>query len=658
MSVFSEVEPILAESLPGYVHRPQQKELSDAIEQAIDDNSHLIVQAPVGTGKSIGALIPAIMKGKRVIVATATNLLANQYNTKDLPFLKRHLPVDFSYAMVKGRGNYYCPAEGQQNEDRTPYIQRIRDEIAQRPGHMGDLDSFSFPIPQEDRKYLSISSVECPGLKACKVGRELGCPSQVARDRAQEADVVVTNISSLIINARIGDKLLGSYDLMIIDEGHNLDPYALGALEATVNFSSIRTLAERAMEHMQNAEELHRMIEATDYMSTLMEALMEGQTFLKIDAETMVDMVDDWLPILGGVEMIRSVLGERSRRALERAEANVSDVVSAEVGRSTMKLSRQAENLQETLENLILGEGDFVRWLEKKEIRRGREVQERTYLRLSPIESAPFLRNILWGTNDEEEESPRIPVVLMSGTLAVNGKFTFAKRTVGAWEANELEVDSPFDYQNQARLFVPNRMVPPPGRFEEWLDWYSDSTGEILDASHGAGLLLFTSRRAMTAVYERMAGSLRQKGIRVIIQDGETDNQELGRIFNEDEHSVLFALKSFFEGFDPKLGSCKAVILDKLPFRPPTDIIFEARSAIVEEEGGSPFAELAIPDMATTLAQAMGRLIRSNDHRGLMAIMDSRISSSRYGSQVLKGLPPVPKTERVSEAVRFLRSIE
>lgn len=249
------------------------------------------------------------------------------------------------------------------------------------------------------------------------------------------------------------------------------------------------------------------------------------------------------------------------------------------------------------------------------------------------------------------------PVIVMSGTLASNGNFNFVKRTLGAWNAGEVQVDSPFDYEDQSRLFIPNRSVPAPNQFDDWKSWYLMNVSEMISASRGGALLLFTSRRAMEAVYEDMRPFLASQGYRSLIQDGQTSNDELGRTFNSDNSSVLFGLKSFFQGFDPKRDACKLVVLDKLPFPVPTDIIFEARAGIVESNGESSFSSLSIPMLTVVLRQAMGRLIRSNRHRGVMAVMDSRLSSKRYGNMIVNSLPPSPRIDRVSQAIDFLQGL-
>lgn len=670
MKTFREAEEILAESLPNYTHRPQQAQLAEAIERALEAGDHLLADAPVGTGKSMAALIPSILSGKRVIIATATNVLASQYYDNDLPFLKQHLPVDFSYAMVKGKSNYYCSAEGELNKDNSSYVELIKSELRQRPGHTGDLDRFGFSIPQDERRYLSVSSTECPGLSNCQVGRELGCLPGRARERAQDAQIVVTNISALILNAKLEGHYLGHYDALIIDEGHELDPYALSSLAATVNFAGIRDLAERSMEFVPNSSEPHNVIDAVSYIEDLMEIMMGENDFLKVDHELMVEMVDDWMPILEGINFIKNITSDVAKRNNSRLEENPQDPIAGEAARKASKLSRQAENVQEILENLILGETNYVRWLEKIEVRgRGNHVSFRTNLRISPIESAPFLKKVLWGNSTlsvntdvpddsdwEVEEVNLPPVILMSGTLAANGNFSFIKRTLGAWEADEIQVDSPFDYQNQARLFIPNRSVPVPGAFDQWLSWYVQNTSELIRASEGGALLLFTSRRAMEAAYERMRPILSNWGYRTLIQDGETSNNDLAQSFNDETSAVLFGLKSFFQGFDPRQGSCRLVVLDKLPFPVPTDIIFEARAELAEEDGESSFSTLSIPMLIVTLRQAMGRLIRSNQHRGVMAIMDSRLSTKQYGNLIINSLPPAPKIDRISQAVEFLSS--
>ena len=261
---------------------------------------------------------------------------------------------------------------------------------------------------------------------------------------------------------------------------------------------------------------------------------------------------------------------------------------------------------------------------------------------------APFLRTALWD---------KVPAILSSATLAAGSDFSYLAETLGLREDEALTYDagSPFDYPRQALLYVPGADAPEPTARTNaaWRVYAQEVTHHLVQQSGGGALLLFTSRSAMNESYQAIAGRLQREGLTVLRQ-GDSPSGELIRVMKEDGHAVLFALRTFFEGVDIQGSALRLVVLDKLPFAVPSDLVYQARSEVIERRGQSAFGKMAMPMMILILTQAFGRLIRHRDDRGVVAILDNRLMTKGYGSQIMKALPPARRTSDIEEAARFL----
>jgi ATP-dependent DNA helicase DinG len=311
----------------------------------------------------------------------------------------------------------------------------------------------------------------------------------------------------------------------------------------------------------------------------------------------------------------------------------------------------RAHNITSTLETMISApDHEQVRWVETYEVRG----DKRWRMKTSPVDVAPFLKKWVW---DEVETAVLMSATLTSGKKRDGSKdFVYIQRALGLWEADTVDVGTPFDFGKQALMFVPAPEMPnPKSNFGGWMSYSMATTMEMVDAAGGGALLLFTSTRAMKESYETLGEMLRGKGYTVLMQGEDHTNKELARIFKEDKHSILFALKTFFVGVDVPGDACRLVIIDKLPFPVPTDPVFAARSLKEENEGRSSFNSLAIPMMILTLEQGLGRLIRSKTDRGVVAVMDSRLSGTPYGRRIVSALPEFPVTTKLADVRQFFR---
>lgn len=659
MKTFAEAEQRLAQVLPGYTERPQQQRLAAAVENlfaAPDTPVTLLGEAGCGTGKSIASVVPAVLARKvdeetgkivpqRIVVATATKALQEQYAGKDLPFLQANLGVPFTWALLKGRSNYVCHAKlSEVTTLDLPNIEQIRAELEDET-HSGDFEHLANPVPEEKKHLLSTSSAECPGKTDCPFGKI--CFAERAKEVAKESNVVITNTAMLMTDLKIREisdgqvAMLGEYDGVIIDEAHEVPEIAASALADQFGRRGIENIISGAENFLgeqdgpsatQLAGELRGNVEA---IWTHLEGLAQGeQVELKLDE--LAAHLEPYIELVEGLRMLEGMV----------SSAQIKNGHPVRETARQRRTARRIISLAQKLTEFLTSEG-LVRWIETEERGKGRNRRQVTVLKYSPIEVGPFLNRFLW---------TRVPAALVSATLSVGGDFSYISETLGLEDPVTLDVGTPFDYEKQAKLFVPAKGQPDPSRQRsQWLSYAQNTTRDLIQAAGGGALLLFTSRRAMHDSYEMLRDVLEMAGYTCLMQGEHGTNKEIAARFSEDTHSVLFALKSFFTGVDFAGETCRLVVIDKLPFPVPTDILYAARAAKVDRQYGdwASFNRLSIPMMSLTLTQGFGRLIRSVNDRGVVAILDPRLTSKGYGKRILSALPPAPMTHDLAEVADF-----
>lgn len=650
---FADVEAIFAEELPGYTPRPPQREAAAVIEQAVADGSIALVEAGTGTGKSFAGLIPLILAGihagKRAVVAVPVKALQDQY-VGDLRFLSRF--IKFTWAILKGRSNYYCHAAAGSLEFPTPAQQAAIQLVEINGTETGDRAEFA-PMENGDWSGLSTSAAECPGKKNCKFGDV--CFTEAAKDRAAGSQVVVTNLAYLMTDLVLRDQtggavsLLGDFDQLLIDEAHELEDSVTNALADSIGLGSMIRLTRDADNFLHDVG-----LEETAFrIRALAEPMWE-----KIDRA-----YDTWMqqnkitkpePMGLPVETIITRLGD-DIEGIVAAITSVRDQVSAYRADEDTKHAkyRALRKLDDWKGRWLAFATDApdktVRWVEREVQQvRGRK-ETRTYLRSAPVHAGPFLREHLWETT---------PTVMMSATLAVKGKFDYHAERFGleGYSPATFITPSPFDYSTQALVYVPQGDAPKPtgATAQAWRTYAITATQGLVTAAKGGALLLFTSRVGMNDTYRALADVFRSQGLTVLRQ-GDAEPPELIRRFKQGG-AVLFGLATFFQGIDVQGDACRLVVIDKLPFAVPTDVLVKARSDAYDRKFGQKksFAGLAMPAMAMMLIQGFGRLIRHVNDRGVVAILDPRLEGTGYGRQIEAMLPPAPVTTDIHEAVRFL----
>lgn len=666
---FEEAQDILAAKLPGYAKRTHQIALAEQMEQVIaaegtlaEGHAHLLAQAGTGTGKSLAYLIACILSGKRTIVATATKTLQGQISGKDIPFLLEHLGVDFKAAVIKGRANYPCHERIRQIEHPTPGQAHViaRVEELSTPEAVRDLkvvDREDFPeLPEAEWRDFSMSSEECPGASLCPFGEV--CLAQRAKARAAEADVVITNTAYLLRDLKLRQMsggnvaLLGDVELIVIDEAHVLPEVATSALEDTLMQGGIAKLSRDMAAYMNR---MRLDVTLAEVIEPAASALWAEVADRYLDFARRNRGNYDPMPLSQAV-LIRE-LGSYFAAVTQAVDAAKAEILTQrafddDTKMARSRLLRRADNITARLTAYTMSPDDeTVRWaIIEKSLSRSGPV-ERLYLRSAPVSVGPFLREAMWDV---------VPTFLVSATLAPAKDFSYMERQVGLrkGEASAYNAGSPFDYRKQVTLFTPDKNQPDPSKNEAaWRSYTQGVAKFLVEAGQGGALLLFTSRRAMNEAYDAMAAGFRSEGLHVMRQ-GDAPNGELIRMMKEDGNAVLFALRSFFEGVDVPGDALRLVVIDRLPFAPPTDLVRKARKAVLVREHGNEMAGfnyLDVPGMMLILEQGFGRLIRTVEDKGVVAILDPRLNSKFYGSRILAALPDAARTSNPREAAEFLR---
>jgi len=611
-------------ALPAAEERPGQRQMAEQVATAITQGRHLVVQAGTGTGKTLAYLVPAIVLGKRTVVATATKALQDQLATKDLPFLAEQLGAqgrDVEWAVLKGRSNYLClqrlresndPAQAQLELDEMSATTKL--EIKQlgewaATSETGDQAELDWNPSDTAWRAVSVGSDECPGADRCPMGQE--CFAELARRRAQAADVIVVNTHLYGLHVGSGGVILPEHEVTVFDEAHVLEDTmsdTVGVQIAPGRFVTVGSTVRRFLEDPQLVGAI------TDLASVMREALspFTGQRLTTPLPDPIVEALEE-----AQLRLVR--IGE----AVQKIETSVEDAQQRKL-RAQRIITRTMESVEAAL---AAGDGTvpFVSG--------GRDNPR---LEIAPLDVGPTLDVGVWQEHTAILTSATIPSSL--------------SRRVGLPETNTTETDvgSPFDYESQALLYCAMHLpLPKSPKFRPAV---AEELIALIEAAGGRTLALFTSWAAMDDAVE----AVRDKVTVPLLTQRDLPKPALIKKFAESEETCLFATTGLFQGVDVPGSTLSLVVIDKLPFPRPDDPLLSARR---EQLGPNAFSEIDIPRAATLLAQASGRLIRNATDRGVVAVLDSRLGSARYRWDIVKALPPMKRTRERSEVEEFLRQL-
>ncbi|GGK70033.1 ATP-dependent DNA helicase [Nocardia camponoti] len=657
----------------GGTERAGQTTMANAVDNAIDTKEHLAVQAGTGTGKSLAYLVPslrhAVRTGRTVVVSTATIALQRQLVDRDLPRLAEALTPALGrvaqFAILKGRNNYLClnkinsvpedPAEDQLFDAFA--ISRLGKEVQRlnewaSDTETGDRDELAPGVSDRAWRQVSVSSRECLGKSRCAFGQD--CFAERARAEAAQADVVVTNHALLAIDAISGIQILPEHDVVVIDEAHELVDRVTGVATAELTSAAISGAARRCTK-LIDERELDRLEGAAEAFHEILEELPAARW--------------DQLPegVAGVLALVRDAAWNARTEIAPSGSVKVTDDPDNAAARTLAvagldEIHDAAVRALTTFEEPDASARRDVIWLSLEEIR---GVPRRT-LRMAPLSVGGLLRAQLFGT---------ATVVLTSATLQIGGSFDGLAITWGlppqtsskvdAALANgakapadtetmrwsSLDVGSPFDHAKSGILYVASHL-PTPGR-DGLAPAYLDEIERLINAAGGRTLGLFSSMRAAKAATE----ALRERLDTPVLCQGDDSMGALVRKFADDPATSLFGTLTLWQGVDVPGPSLSLVILDRIPFPRPDDPLLTARQRAVESRGGNGFMTIAASHAALLLAQGTGRLLRSVDDRGVIAILDPRLAKARYGGYLRASLPPYWETddpELVRKALRRL----
>ena len=602
--------------------------MSRRIAEAIEEGSHLVIRAGTGTGKSLAYLVPAILSGQRTIVATATKALQDQLAGKDLPFLVEHLDHQFNFAVLKGRSNYVCRqrldevagSEAQQaldglaetaNADELQAIAAWADTT--ETGDRADL-----PIQPTPATWaaVSVGSHECPGAVKCPRGGD--CFSEKARSAAAGADVVVTNLHLYGIDVATDGMILPEHDLAILDEAHQTEDVLAQACGFELRGGRFTALVRNARSILTGSRAIE---DVNNLVGHLVDALAGhvGRRLVPADDGD----------LRSALELARSRLAGLRSELMNVPTTGPGDV-AARRARALQTLGTLSGDVDAAL-NLDGGPmpGAKVAWVEGR--------ADRPVLHVAPVEVGEVLNQKLWGDRT---------VILTSATVPAN----LADRLGMTDHPHRFEdVGSPFDFDRQALLYCATSLPDP--READYRAACHDEIERLAVAAGGRMLALFTSRRALDEAVE----ALRDRLPWTVLHQDDLPKPLLMARFAEDETSCLFGTKGLWHGIDVPGTSLSLVVIDRIPFPRPDDPLLSARRDLV---GNGAFREIDLPLAATELAQGAGRLIRTGDDIGVVAVLDRRLATNRsYRWDLLEAMPPMARTSDPQEVVSFLEGL-
>lgn len=651
---------VLSRTLPGYEERLAQIEMARVVSRSLSENIPAITEASTGTGKSLAYLIPIVRSGKVAIVSTANKALQEQLFYKDIPFVQKYIR-HFDAALVKGMGNYICLDRMEQerigiqhyvkNRDFARLLERI-EESDER--FAGDFETLGFTLPADIRGKINADRDQCTWSK-CSYYSE--CYVRKMKARAGQASVIVVNHTLLLLDAFMEGNLLPERDVIVIDEAHHLEEEATRAFTKTVSQGQVSTLLAQHMLKDYTPPALQDETKETmqlvwDQLARVADPGNKGRATLK-------EPIQEGLGLASVIGKLADALRTGRPKMMNEKDEQLYD-----------KLVSRAQNLADNIRIIFsVNQPEKYVYYVERVLTGGRRGVQQMEVSAAPLEVASWLKEQLFDKSN---------VICTSATLATIGpdpsrpdargpNFAYFRRRVGLDPTDYPDVQErilplTFDYERRALLYLPRHLPEPAYGTGSAAQEYTRAIGremmKLVEASRGRAFLLFSSKRMLDEIYNLFQSELPTHLKFPLLCQGDMTRMELVRSFREREGAVLFGLKSFWEGVDIVGEALSLVVIDKLPFDPPDDPVHEARVAQMKAAGENWFGTYVLPQTVLRLKQGLGRLLRTQDDRGVMAILDTRLYTKGYGKQIVQALPPARRTTNLEEVTRFFKEDE
>jgi ATP-dependent DNA helicase DinG len=631
----------IARTLAGFEARAGQLQMARLIQRGFLENVHTIVEAGTGVGKSLAYLVPALRAGARVVISTGTIALQEQLVRKDIPLVTKALGIEARVVLLKGRNHYLCKAKFEKESGArliAPSLALERLWAWAERTETGDRAELEFTPRGDDWETLDADADDCVGEYCHRFG---DCHFFARRDAARFADVVVVNHALFFLDLVSGGALLPAYDFVILDEAHQAEKYATAALTATLSPVSVNRMMRKL--HRTYAVPGAYDAELDEGMRRLQQTLarVPGDKYPIAANEDVFEM----LPVLReSFYALENWLHANWQRGLRKPIENESeaerrrDLALRGVAAHVATVDRIEKAAQQATNGAVpADEIEAVAWVERG------EGDARYEINAAPFQVADFLRASLFARTRS--------VVLTSATISTNGSFEFLKTSLGVDDAQQLVAPSPFDYAKQARLYVASPRLNP--KAVDFARRAAPLIEEILDRSGGRAFVLFTSYARLREVH----ALLRDRIPFPAKMQGDLPRTALLDWFRSTKNAVLFATGTFWEGIDVVGDALSCVIIDRLPFPSPSEPLVAARIAALEAKGRSGFEHYMIPSAIVRLKQGFGRLIRSTTDRGVVALLDGRATSMRYGATIVAALPPATRIDDLAALEELFRAV-
>lgn len=650
----------ITEQLEDAESRPEQEQATTAFAKSIASGTHVLVEAPTGTGKTASYLIPAIISGEKIVVSTATKQLSEQIVNKDIPFIQKAIketdsPVKhFTAGLLKGRDNYYClykeaessRLDAQFDDGEVKSSKSDANKIAVEMRYLkawadktdtGDRAEAPDIVSDKVWRQFSSNSTECIGKNACPFGAS--CFAEYARDKAKDADIVVTNHAMVAHDMISETSTLGERSVYIIDEVHEFDKYVTDAWSATLAPSSIRDAA--------------KTLKSVESQVDLPDDEFSVSLFLNKTADTLkkaLDLVDAGRidAPQGSLKQLLSDLRVRCSQASAAVGKKISDKKSKEDDKGDFIMARnKLDSLIEAVDLLMSETNQIVRWISES----GNKDNPVRQLQAAPLRIGPTLQSKL-----QEKE---VTMIGTSATIRVGGSFDIPKHNLGfdlVPNVKTFALNSPFDFKKQAMLYIPDDSFPAPVGQDrrEHQEACKAVSFELIRALNGRAMVLTTTTFEVRDIAEYLRKKLPDN---TILAQGDMPNSQLVEKYREDEHSVLVATMGLWHGLDVSGSTSSLVIITKIPFRPMNDPLFQARREYADEQGRDGFNDVFVADANVMLTQGVGRLIRRKTDKGVVAILDTRLIDKKYGREMINSFPPISVFRNRAKVVAALERL-